>query len=200
MSRSFLTFNIHDGGQEATVHGYKNGILRTEEYSNLAQCDTPRGEGGAHRLDIVHTHSHKSDTHFPPLSLPSPEPPSRGRILIVLRILISSPANLTNRSFFTLAFIVPTPFKLVWETKRFPGNAHFYFFVKHKNTHAYSVFGCVFLKLKNNKNASLNPASSLRTAQRQHREATARSEQCDTTNLPPGPLSHKSSTATPEQK
>jgi len=39
-SRSFLTFNIHDGGQEATVHGYKNGILRTEEYSNLAQCDT----------------------------------------------------------------------------------------------------------------------------------------------------------------
>lgn len=40
MSRSALTFNIHDGVIEALVQGYKNGLLRNEEYSNLAQCDT----------------------------------------------------------------------------------------------------------------------------------------------------------------
>jgi V-type H+-transporting ATPase subunit d len=35
-----LSYNIHDGAQEGIIHGYKNGILRTEDYSNIAQCDT----------------------------------------------------------------------------------------------------------------------------------------------------------------
>eukprot|EP00992_Anisonema_acinus_P015329 TRINITY_DN9708_c0_g1_i1.p2 TRINITY_DN9708_c0_g1~~TRINITY_DN9708_c0_g1_i1.p2 ORF type:complete len:358 (+),score=142.61 TRINITY_DN9708_c0_g1_i1:65-1138(+) len=40
MSRSELTFNIHDGPVEAIIHGHRCGILRTEDYSNIAQCDT----------------------------------------------------------------------------------------------------------------------------------------------------------------
>ncbi|KEG05682.1 vacuolar ATP synthase [Trypanosoma grayi] len=40
MSRGMLGFNVHDGCLEAIVHGYKDGFLRQEEYSNLAQCDT----------------------------------------------------------------------------------------------------------------------------------------------------------------
>ncbi|RNF11360.1 vacuolar ATP synthase [Trypanosoma conorhini] len=35
-----LGFNVHDGCLEAMVHGYKDGFLRQEEYSSLAQCDS----------------------------------------------------------------------------------------------------------------------------------------------------------------
>ncbi|CUE87609.1 vacuolar ATP synthase subunit-like, putative [Bodo saltans] len=37
--RSMLNFNVHEGNLEAIVHGYKNGLLRPEEYNNLCQCD-----------------------------------------------------------------------------------------------------------------------------------------------------------------
>mmetsp|Transcript_6060 Transcript_6060/g.6651 ORF Transcript_6060/g.6651 Transcript_6060/m.6651 type:complete len:352 (+) Transcript_6060:50-1105(+) len=40
MSRSMMTFNVHEGNLEAIVHGYKNGFLRPEEYNNLCQCDS----------------------------------------------------------------------------------------------------------------------------------------------------------------
>ncbi|PBJ69222.1 vacuolar ATP synthase [Trypanosoma cruzi cruzi] len=40
MSRGILGFNVHDGCIEAMVHGYKDGFLRPEEYSSLAQCDS----------------------------------------------------------------------------------------------------------------------------------------------------------------
>ncbi|KAG8348911.1 putative vacuolar ATP synthase [Trypanosoma vivax] len=40
MSRGVLSFNMHDGYLEAIVHGYKDGFLRPEEYTNLAQCDS----------------------------------------------------------------------------------------------------------------------------------------------------------------
>lgn len=36
---SMLSYNVHDGNVEAIVHGYKNGLLRPEEYNNLCQCD-----------------------------------------------------------------------------------------------------------------------------------------------------------------
>ncbi|KAH9588721.1 ATPase [Trypanosoma melophagium] len=39
MGRDFLGFNVQDGSLEAMVHGYKDGFLRPEEYSNLTQCD-----------------------------------------------------------------------------------------------------------------------------------------------------------------
>ena len=37
---NMLTYNVHDGELEAMVHGFKNGFLRTDEYNNLAQCDS----------------------------------------------------------------------------------------------------------------------------------------------------------------
>lgn len=33
-------FNTKDGFLEATVRGYVGGFLRTEDYSNLQQCET----------------------------------------------------------------------------------------------------------------------------------------------------------------
>jgi len=48
---------------------------------------------------------------------------------------------------FTQASSVPTPFKRVLETKRSPKiEVYSYFFVKYRNTHAYSYFGCKILK------------------------------------------------------
>ena len=38
--RTALNVNVHEGNLEAMVHGYKNGFIKTEEYNNLAQCDT----------------------------------------------------------------------------------------------------------------------------------------------------------------
>lgn len=40
---------------------------------------------------------------------------------------------------------MPNPFKLFWQTKRFPGIiVYSCFFPKHKNTHVYPYFECVF--------------------------------------------------------
>lgn len=39
MGRDMLTHNVHDGNLEALVHGYRDGLLRNDEYNNLCQCD-----------------------------------------------------------------------------------------------------------------------------------------------------------------
>jgi len=37
---SSLTYNVNDGYLEALVRGFRSGILRASDYSNLTQCDT----------------------------------------------------------------------------------------------------------------------------------------------------------------
>ncbi|CAD2222423.1 V-type H+-transporting ATPase subunit AC39 [Angomonas deanei] len=39
MSRDMLTYNVHEGNLEAMVHGYRDALLRVDEYNNLCQCD-----------------------------------------------------------------------------------------------------------------------------------------------------------------
>lgn len=39
MGRDMMDFNVHDGHLEAIVHGYRNALLRSDEYNNLCQCD-----------------------------------------------------------------------------------------------------------------------------------------------------------------
>lgn len=39
MSRHLLNFNVHEGCLEAVVRGYQDGLLHSEEYNNLCQCD-----------------------------------------------------------------------------------------------------------------------------------------------------------------
>ena len=39
-----LTFNINDGYLEAIVRGFRSGILTTNDYHNLTQCDTLEGK------------------------------------------------------------------------------------------------------------------------------------------------------------
>lgn len=34
-----LTYNVHEGNLEAMIHGYRDGLLRGDEYNNLCQCD-----------------------------------------------------------------------------------------------------------------------------------------------------------------
>lgn len=34
-----MTYNVHEGSLEAMVHGYRNALLRSDEYNNLCQCD-----------------------------------------------------------------------------------------------------------------------------------------------------------------
>lgn len=38
--RNFLSYNIHDGGLEAIVYGYRDGILSQELYNQISQCDS----------------------------------------------------------------------------------------------------------------------------------------------------------------
>lgn len=39
MARDMMTYNVHEGSLEAMVHGYRNALLRGDEYNNLCQCD-----------------------------------------------------------------------------------------------------------------------------------------------------------------
>ncbi|KAG5487118.1 hypothetical protein LSCM1_07791 [Leishmania martiniquensis] len=39
MGRSMLDYNVHEGHLEAMVHGYRDALLRVDEYNNLCQCD-----------------------------------------------------------------------------------------------------------------------------------------------------------------
>ena len=73
MSRSMLSYNIHDGAQEGIIHGYKNGILRTEDYSNIAQCDTLEDM----KLHLVGCIVRRARA---PLQSPPPPPPWGGRL------------------------------------------------------------------------------------------------------------------------
>lgn len=34
-----MSYNVHEGNLEAMVHGYRDGLLRGDEYNNLCQCD-----------------------------------------------------------------------------------------------------------------------------------------------------------------
>jgi len=38
--RCFLTHNVHDGALEAIVHGFRDGMLRAEDYQTMCQCET----------------------------------------------------------------------------------------------------------------------------------------------------------------
>ncbi|CCW69105.1 unnamed protein product [Phytomonas sp. Hart1] len=40
MARNMLTYNLYEGHLEAMVQGYRDGLLRSEEYNSLCQCDT----------------------------------------------------------------------------------------------------------------------------------------------------------------
>ena len=37
-------FNIHDGYLESLCRGFKNGILKNNDYLNLVQCETLEGK------------------------------------------------------------------------------------------------------------------------------------------------------------
>lgn len=37
---ALITYNVRDGYLEGLVHGYRNGLLRAEDYANLCQCDS----------------------------------------------------------------------------------------------------------------------------------------------------------------
>ena len=39
-----LLFNADDGYSEAIVRGYKLGLISSNQYSNLTQCETVEGE------------------------------------------------------------------------------------------------------------------------------------------------------------
>jgi V-type H+-transporting ATPase subunit d len=40
---SFMTFNINDGYLEALVRGFRSGILKMSDYTNLTQCENLEG-------------------------------------------------------------------------------------------------------------------------------------------------------------
>jgi hypothetical protein len=40
---SSLTFNVDDGFLEAIIRGFKSGILNTQDYNNLIQCENLEG-------------------------------------------------------------------------------------------------------------------------------------------------------------
>lgn len=43
MSLQEMTFNIHSGYLEGLVRGFRSGILKQSDYTNLVQCETLEG-------------------------------------------------------------------------------------------------------------------------------------------------------------
>jgi V-type H+-transporting ATPase subunit d len=48
-----ILFNVDHGYLEGLVRGFKSGILRAQDYSNLVQCETLDGKKYKHNLYII---------------------------------------------------------------------------------------------------------------------------------------------------